>query len=335
MKLIKVILLFASLSAIGLFVYRAVLRSRPFFSRSVNQPTALSREIASQKNNNDNAIESAYANDAGTGIENILILGRPGESYIGSDLTDTIIVGHLNQEKKQGVLISLPRDFLVKNPATGGGWTKINSLYQSSGILAIKSQVEKITGLKIDRYAIIDLTAAQKVIDLVDGLNVYVPENIYDPNFPGPGYAYDPFIMEAGWRYLDGRNVLRYVRTRYTSANGDFDRMYRQQQILRLIKQKILELNPLWDFPTYIKIYNTLRENIITDLDVSEMGALWQAAKETKSEDILTVVIDKKETDLLTSGSIFFGDTAASCVWPQAGKENYGEIKKYIQEKIQ
>jgi len=33
-------------------------------------------------------------------------------------------------------------------------------------------------------------------------------------------------------------------------------------------------------------------------------------------------------------GQVLFGEQMASVVYPKAGKENYEEIKKYIQEKI-
>lgn len=315
MKFLKAFLLIASLSAIFLFAYHVTAPSREVVNQAAIQRTVKPTELETE------AFEPLD-------IENVLILGRPGEAHIGSNMTDTIIVAHLNQDK--GFLISLPRDFLIKNPLT-----KINSLYGSQGIDALKEKVSEITGLAIDRYVIIDLVVAEEVIDLIDGLNVFVPQDIYDPNFPGPGYTYDPFYLEAGWRYLDGRNVLRYVRTRYTSPNGDFDRMYRQQQVIRLLKQKILELNPLWDFPTYLKLFNTLQEHIITDISLQEMRLFWEAAKNVKAEDISTIVIDKKETELLTSGMVPFGQVMASCVWPRAGEENYQEIQEYIKERIQ
>lgn len=266
-------------------------------------------------------------------IKNILILGRAGANYPGGNLTDTIIIAHFQPEANKAFLISVPRDLLVQIPQNQN-LAKINALCNLVGIKNLEGKITEITGLTIDRYFVIDLTATQEIIDLIDGLNVYVPENIYDPHFPGPHYVYDPFILEAGWRYLDGRNVLRYIRTRYTSPNGDFDRMSRQQQIIRLLKQKVLDLNPLWDFPKYVQIFNTLRNNIETDLSILELKDIWSMAQQAKSDRIATIVIDKKESNLLTSGTISLGQTAASVVWPKAGRNNYSEIKEYISEII-
>ncbi len=264
---------------------------------------------------------------------NILVLGRAGEGHAGGDLTDTIIMARIMPQEKKVFLVSLPRDFLVRLPQ-GQGFTKINSLYQLAGVEELEKKVEQITGLQADYYCLINIKAAQEVIGLVDGLNVYVPQDIYDPRFPGDNYAYQTFILRSGWRYLDGAAVLKYLRTRYTSPQGDFDRMARQQQIIHLLKQKILELNPLWDFPTYVKLFQRLEENITTDLSLNKTRSLWQISKEIKAKKIRHLVLDKKNTRLLSSGLFPLGQDMASVVYPKAGYEDYSSIKEHIQSFI-
>ncbi len=264
---------------------------------------------------------------------NILLLGRPGNGYSGGNLTDTIILAHLTPAKEKATLISLPRDLLVKIPNTNK-LTKINSLYSIAGINGLKEKIEEITGLKIDYHVLVDLVVAQEIIELVDGLNVYVPKDIDDPFFPGPNYTYQTFNLSAGWRYLDGPEALRYIRTRYTSPNGDFDRMARQQQVITLLKQKVLELNLLWDFPTYLKMFNSLKNNIETDLGIIELKKFWEIARSIKYNQISQLVIDKKETKLLVGGQVLFGEQMASVIYPVAGQGNYDKIKEYIKEKL-
>jgi len=276
---------------------------------------------------------STFSSGRGKTPTNILVLGRPGQGYSGQDLTDTIILVHLEPDRKKATLVSLPRDLLVKIPKNGR-LTKINALYDLTGIEGLKEKVEEITGLSIDHYALIDLVMAQEIIELVDGLNVYVPQNINDPFFPGPNHTYQTFNLAAGWRYLDGPAALRYIRTRYTSPNGDFDRMARQQQVVTLLKQKVLELNLLWDFPTYLKMFNSFRNHIETDLGILELKDLWQTARKIKADQIVHLVIDKKETGLLRGNLVPFGQQMASVVHPVTGQGNYEEIQKYIQEYI-
>lgn len=265
--------------------------------------------------------------------KNILVLGRPGKGYSGGNLTDTIILVHLEPTEEKATLISLPRDLLVKIPYQRG-LTKINSLYNLVGIEGLKEKIEEITDLSIDHHIVIDLAVVKEIIELVDGVNVYVPQDIDDPYFPGPNYTYQAFVLKAGWRYLDGQTALKYIRTRYTSPNGDFDRMARQQQIIRLLKQKVLTLNPLWNFPTYLKIFNTLKSHIQTDLGLIEMKSFYQTVQEMEIDQITHLVIDKKRTDLLIGGQVMLGQQLASVVYPKTGQGNYGEIKEYIRKTI-
>jgi len=276
---------------------------------------------------------------------NILALGRPGQGYSGQNLTDTILLVHLNPDEESLTLVSLPRDLLVRipyrDPSTGAflesnetGLTKINSLYSLVGIEGLKEKIEKITGLSVDSYVLVDLVVVKEIIELVGGLNVFVPKDIDDPYFPGPNYTYQAFALKAGWRYLDGQTALKYIRTRYTSPNGDFDRMARQQQIIRLLKQKVLSLNPLWNFLTYLKIFNTLKGRIETDLSLLEMKSLWQTAQEVDINQITTIVIDKKRTNLLVGDQIMLGQQKASVVYPKTGQGNYDEIRDFIQQAV-
>lgn len=318
---------------IALFTFFFILRSIPVSQTEIiknNKNADVSKSVFSSSETNNLVNKNK---DRDKKEINILALGRPGQGYSGGNLTDTIILINLNPTNNKAVLISLPRDLLVKNKKYGYS-TKINSVYNSEGIEALKEKITEITGLPVDKHIIVDLVVVKEIIDSIDGLNVFVPQDINDPFFPGPNNSYDSFNIKSGWRYLDGKTALQYIRTRYTSPNGDFDRMARQQQVINLLKQKVLALNPLWDFPTYLKIFNTLNKHIETDLGIMEIKDLWQTAKDIEIDNIVNLVIDKKETELLMGGQVLFGEQMASVIYPKAGKGNYEEIKKYIQEKI-
>ncbi len=297
-------------------------------SSSIEVSSKLEKSIPKKETSIFKNISSLFSNNKSM-EKNILVLGRPGQGYSGGDLTDTIILVHLGPVEGRATLISLPRDLLVKVPGQDN-FTKINSLYYLVGIEGLREKVEEITDLSIDHYILVDLAVVKEIIKLVDGLNVYVPQDIDDPYFPGANYTYQAFVLKAGWRYLDGESTLKYIRTRYTSPNGDFDRMARQQQIIRLVKQKVLALNPLWNFPTYFKIFNTLKNHIQTDLGLMEMKSLWQTAQELNVDQITHLVIDKKRTNLLVGDQVMFGKQVASVVYPKVGQGNYNEIHEYI-----
>jgi LCP family protein required for cell wall assembly len=340
-KTLKIACLFVSsliIIILAVFIYQ--LTSPSSGETSVNK--TLSEQTANEENK-ESKMKTAFKSILPFKTEdkspiNILVLGRPGQGYAGQNLTDTIILVHLEPAEQKVVLVSLPRDLLVKipgsQPTSGAGLTKINALYNLRGIEGLKGKIKEITGLTVDHHILIDLVVAEEVITLVDGLNVYVPQDIYDPYFPGPNHTYQTFSLAAGWRYLDGPTALKYARTRYTSPNGDFDRMARQQQIIQLLKQKVLGLNLLWDLPTYLKIFSSLRDHIETDLGLWEMKSLWQITKEIDHNQIISLVIDKKETNLLTGGLVPFGQQMASVVYPKTGQGNYQAIQEYIKKFI-
>lgn len=324
---------------LAVFIYQLTSSS----SGEISANKALSGQSVSQENKESKmkiAFKSILPFKTGKDESpiNILVLGRPGQGYAGQNLTDTIILAHLEQIDQKVVLVSLPRDLLVKipgsQPISGAGLTKINALYNLKGIEGLKGKIKEITGLTVDHYILIDLVVAEEIISLVDGLNVYVPQDIYDPYFPGPNYTYQTFNLAAGWRYLDGPTTLKYIRTRYTSPNGDFDRMARQQQIIQLLKQKVLGLNLLWDLPTYLKIFSSLRDHIETDLGLLEITSLWQSAKKIDHNQIISLVIDKKETNLLRGDLVPFGQQMASVIYPKIGQGNYKAIQEYIKQFI-
>lgn len=280
------------------------------------------------------ALPFKYSADKMASQINILILGMAGANYPGSQLTDSIVIIHLRPKERGLTAVSLPRDLLVKVPGRLGS-NKINALYYSVGIEPLKQKIEEITGLSIDYYLAVDLSTVEEIIDLIDGLNVYVPKNIYDPYFPNAYGGYKAFSIKAGWRYMDGSVALKYMRTRYTSAGGDFDRMARQQQMLRAIKQKVFSLNPLWDFVTYLNIFNSLQSKITTDLSLSEIKNFWYLAQDLDINKIKTGTIDKENTDLVIGSSVMFGEQKASVILPKAGYKNYSAIREYIANLIE
>ena len=97
------------------------------------------------------------------------------------NLTDTIIVCQYNPKDQVASMLSIPRDTFVgtnKNKATAS--QKINALYQISPQKTIDA-VNKITGLNIKYYAMIDTASLREVVDAIGGVYYDVPMNmVYD-----------------------------------------------------------------------------------------------------------------------------------------------------------
>jgi len=284
---------------------------------------------------------------------NFLLLGAPGKGNDAPDLTDTIVLAKINPDPLKTeprtmpqsgsgarvTLISIPRDLWVKVPEAEY-FSKINSLYANGkaarnneyGLKLIKQKVEQITGEKINYYALVDLSVIKKIIDELGGINVLIEKDIKDEQFPGPNHSFQIFEIKAGWRYLDGETASKYMRTRH-SIGGDFDRIKRQQQILEATKQKLMNVDPIFELPELLKIAANIWGNIQTNISLTQLPAFWQTAKKISPDNINNIILDADlENGVLTSGRSIPGFAGMSVLVPKAGVENYDEIQKFIAE---
>lgn len=160
--------------------------------------------------------------------ENFLIMGKHGS------LTDTMIIANFNQETEEVKLISIPRDLYIDNK-------KINSFYAYRGMQGLISEVEQITGLKIEKYALIDMYTFIDVVDYLGGIEVTLNRPLVDFNYKTfENGQWGTLNLQPGSHKLNGRQALRVARSRYTTS--DFDRSYRQHLILNGIHQRVKEL---------------------------------------------------------------------------------------------
>ncbi|MEL4163741.1 LCP family protein [Corynebacterium bovis] len=143
--------------------------------------------------------------------------------------TDSIIVVHVPRFGGKATMLSIPRDSYVDIP--GWGKDKINTSFNQGGPALLQQTVEQSTGLRIDHYAEIGFGGFATIVDAVGGIELCPKEPIDDP-MAG-------INLQPGCQTMDGPTALGYVRTRYTSANGDLDRVQRQREFLSAITHKV------------------------------------------------------------------------------------------------
>lgn len=275
---------------------------------------------------------------------NFLFLGIGGEEHIsGNYLTDTIMLMALRPSTQKAAAISIPRDLVVRSP-DGKYFTRINALYAipstnsgqapspfpgPMGVEYTKKAVENITGVMPDYYTVLDLVGVEKVVDILDGINVRRFKDLEDNYFPDQNYGYETYKIEEGWRYLNGKEAAKYIRTRHT-AGGDFDRMRRQQEVALAIKKKVAGLRSLSSLPTLLSLYQALQDHFTTDLAFSEIMRLMELTEQMKSEEIIFERITAEKDGLLVPDTQVWNGAKASVLKPRAGEENYEEIRKKI-----
>ena len=200
----------------------------------------------------------------------VLLMGVSTDN--GGKLTDTIIIGTYNPKNQKASLLSIPRDtFVGKNIMTGTGSEKINALYQKSPKRTLE-KVNELTGLDIKYYMVIDNQALIKLVDVIGGVDFYVPDNM---NYDDP--SQDLHIhLTKGMQKLDGdkaEQLLRFRKnnngTTYSSEYGagdDIARMKTQRNfIMETAKQTIQAKNIL----KIKEIIDIIYEYVETNLSIS------------------------------------------------------------------
>ncbi len=208
---------------------------------------------------------------------NILVLGldrRPGEGNIPSR-TDTIFIVTIDPKTKSAGILGIPRDGLVDIPLRSGGTfgDRINTVYVQGetqdyprgGLGLMKDVIYNNFNIKIDKHVMIDFEGFQEIIDALGGVDVDVPDYVYDPYYSWtelPG-DYDPQEFEVGRQHMDGRTALAYARIRFSS--DDFDRIQRQQRVIFAAIEKGKSLDVLRNAPDLWSKYNNAIETDIND----------------------------------------------------------------------
>jgi LCP family protein required for cell wall assembly len=159
-----------------------------------------------------------------------------GHWDVGAYRSDTIMVMHIPADRKRAYVVSIPRDSYVPIYDARGnphGMNKINAAFSSYGPFGTWRTVEKLTGLHLDHMAIIDYEGFRDLTTAIGGVDVYVPQEVYD--------SAQNQTWPKGWNHLEGNLALKYVRQRHGLTNGDFDRIDRQQNFMRAVMGKVLE----------------------------------------------------------------------------------------------
>ncbi|MET3426977.1 LCP family protein required for cell wall assembly [Actinoplanes tereljensis] len=197
------------------------------------------------------------------GGENFLVLGvdtRAGWTQ-GQSRSDTIMLVHVAANRRHASIVSFPRDSYVYIPPVAGRWaggkTKINAAYAWGGAPLVVQVVSHLAGVNIDHVVRVDFTAVRKITDIVGGVDVTVRKTVRDGR---TGHTF-----KAGVNHLDGKKAEIYVRQRYGLADGDFDRVRRQQQYLHALTGKVLSMGVLTNPMRLNELLSEAAKSLVVD----------------------------------------------------------------------
>lgn len=174
-------------------------------------------------------IEATPAEYSGDWV-NILVAGVSNDpndldypdEYNGVGMTDIIMYMSYDVKNNEISVLQIPRDAYVGSLTSTG---KINALYgqgqyKDDPISNLAEVVQNQYKLPIDYYVTVDIQAFTEIVDLMGGIDMYVPYDIWDENGN---------TVTKGTHHIDGATARWIMRQRHCYAQADIQRMETQQ----------------------------------------------------------------------------------------------------------
>lgn len=234
----------------------------------------------------------------------LLVMGldyRDWEAGEGAPRTDTMMLLTINPLDRTAGILSIPRDLWVNIP--GFNYGRINTAYslgeaykypEGGGPGLAMATVEELIGVPVDYYAQIDFGAFIRFIDEINGITITIEKRMKVDQIGGKVK-----LLRPGTYTLNGELALGYARARNTEG-GDFDRAFRQQEVIIAIRKRLLESDNL---PNLIAkspvLYQELSSGVHTNLNLDQAIKLAWLSAQIPKENIKRGVIGPPDQVLL------------------------------------
>lgn len=169
----------------------------------------------------------------------LLVLGCDEDRYYGGKQilkeqarSDMMLVTRLDFENNRITGISIPRDTVIA--VSGYQRHKINAYHAIGGKPLAQQAVQELLGISIDRTVVLNFKAFQEMVDLVGGVELFVPKRMKYTDRRG-GLFID---LEPGRQRLNGYDAMGFVRFRHNDS--DFERQKRQKDFMLAFKDSVM-----------------------------------------------------------------------------------------------
>jgi LCP family protein required for cell wall assembly len=240
---------------------------------------------------------------APTSAENILLLGsdsrgaptKVGQTGVTNQRSDTMMLVHIDADRKNVYVISIMRDLWV--PIPGNGTAKINAALAWGGTPLTIQTVEQLLGVRIDHVAIIDFGGLKEITDAIGGVDVDSP--VAFTTVKSPHYTF-----VKGMNHLDGDQALAYSRERYAFPTADYQRVADQQALLRGFATTLMSPSYLANPAALISFASTAVSYVSVDqqFDLPTMLALAASMRLSGSSSIHSFTLPTDGTGTSSDG---------------------------------
>ena len=236
----------------------------------------------------------------------ILLMGTDEGPGNWGARTDTIILVALEHGTRRAAAFGIPRNLV--DVRVGGRLPvfhdSINGLYsyaraqpdlfphaRDPGASALKFAVSRLLGVRVDYYALANLSGFEDLVDALGGVTIDVKERLNDSVTRAAWGEPKPRIdVYPGRTYhFDGREALAYVRSR--KASDDYTRMARQRCFLSALAD---QLDPLSVLRNFESLARTVERNVRTDVPLDRLPGLVKLATRVDPRSTLTVTFGRE-----------------------------------------
>jgi LCP family protein required for cell wall assembly len=187
--------------------------------------------------------------------------GSAADTSSGTGHSDTTILFHISADRQSAIAVSIPRDSWVTRPECKGTGTvtgRINAAFAQGGAGCTIKAVEKLTGVFIDHYVVVDFVGFKSVVDALGGVNVCLTTSVNDVK--------SGLKLSAGPHVLTGDQALAFARVRHGIGDGsDIGRIGRQQDFLSSIIRAATDKGLLLDPTKLYSVLSAITGSLTTD----------------------------------------------------------------------
>ena len=194
----------------------------------------------------------------------ILVLGadKHPDATDEESRSDTVMLVHVDKEKHFLSILSVPRDLYVDIP--NHGTNKLNAAYSLGGWELTEATVEHLTGVNIEKVAVVDFQAFSDLTNAIGGVYLDVDRRYYNQDADS---SWQQINIAPGYQLLNGNDALNFVRFRHDNE-ADFGRMLRQQRFISALREQAVGWSLVGDFNSVVK---ALLDNIYTNMSANDI----------------------------------------------------------------
>jgi len=264
------------------------------------------------------------------GDEDFLIVGMDSRAGANANMgagdtqdadgtrSDTVMLVNIPANRKRVVAVSFPRDLAITpiqceawNPETGkygplydkktGKYgprtiyteTKLNSTFSFGGPKCLVKEIQKLSGLSINRFIAIDFVGFARMVEALGGVEVCSTTPLQD-------YELGTVLEHSGRQVINGTTALNYVRARQvtTENNGDYGRIKRQQLFVSSLLRSLISEDTLLNLNKLNNVVNMFIGNSYVDnVKTKDLVQLGQSLQGMAAGHITFVTVPTGVTD--------------------------------------